>query len=342
VSTEGIEQENISVQPWDPGRVLRSAGAREVQLSRGFLRCRPERWLPGFSTHWLPLAHSLSSEARIVEVKPTATLPAGLEFGFVASVDGEPFSVAVDAVTAGALGEEVIPGGTREAQDAVLEYLARRLVASLALSWSGPESSTVQFESGTTPESIPVSGAIRINCVLNTTQFSIWLGLGRRLVERLDGLWRRQVQSTSRIQPGTYDLSLELVQLGVPPQMLADYLRRDTLIDLEIGVTDSLVLRTNGKPWLPGRLLAVDRSFACETAAGAVPGQELPDGMTRLSVQLGTLQVEHTQLAEIAQVGSMLLTGLPLTDKVDLAINNEKVGEATLCTYEGRFAMSVL
>ena len=112
---------------WDARRYLRSVGSLEVRLSRGFLRCRPEKWFPGLAGHWLPLIHSLGIELKIQEIKPVLTLPAGLSFGYCGSVDDEPFGVfgdheGVRAILA-AVGGAVVP----QAGEVLAEYLARRL-----------------------------------------------------------------------------------------------------------------------------------------------------------------------------------------------------------------------
>ena len=52
-------QAEIALGGWDPQRALRKIDPAEVRYSRGFLRCRPEKWFPGCATPVLPRAHSL-------------------------------------------------------------------------------------------------------------------------------------------------------------------------------------------------------------------------------------------------------------------------------------------
>ena len=75
---------------------------------------------------------------------------------------------------------------------------------------------------------------------------------------------------------------------------------------------------------------------------GPAPIHAIPDGATRLSISLGSISIDSMMLQEVAQPGAMLETALPLSNKVSMLINNEKVGEAQLCVYEGRYALSVL
>jgi flagellar motor switch/type III secretory pathway protein FliN len=74
---------------------------------------------------------------------------------------------------------------------------------------------------------------------------------------------------------------------------------------------------------------------------GALTVPQIAEGATQLSVEFGSFEVDAAQLAELSQGGSILTTALPVSGLVDLVINQEKVAEARLCVYEGRFAIEV-
>jgi flagellar motor switch/type III secretory pathway protein FliN len=171
--------------------------------------------------------------------------------------------------------------------------------------------------------------------------FTLWVGLGEKMVDTFDRLWRRQVQLLSKVSPGSSPLRLEIAQLGVPPQMLAEYLTRGTVIDLEVKVSESITLKVGDKPWMPARLLDVGGCFGCEMTPGAMTVPQIADGATQLSVEIGSLPIEGSQLAELSQAGATLVTHIPVSGIVNLVINQEKVAEARLCIYEGRFAIEV-
>ncbi len=134
-----------TLTPWEPQRYLRRVSAQQVKFARGFLRCRPERWFPGFAAQWLPLAHSLGIELRIVEVQPFMGVPRGLDHGYCATVDGEAMAILLDIASAKVLRDAFVPGAPDSSHPVMIEYLARRLLSSLALSWSGPQASAVRF-----------------------------------------------------------------------------------------------------------------------------------------------------------------------------------------------------
>lgn len=326
---------------WDPARFVRSFDIQEARYSRGFLRCRPERWFPAFGAQWLPLAHSLGAELRLVEVKPLLVMPRGLDAAFAGSVDGEPIAVLFDADSSRAMLEAVVPGSSRSGSDVVLEYIARRLLGTLALSWSGPESSRVQFHPEMNPfEAVP-AGGVKCTFIVNNAYATLWIALGRQLLDRLDGLWRRQVQSVARRVESEVLARIEVAQLAVPPSMLGDYTRPGAIIDLEIQASDSAVIRSDGRAWLPARIVAVDKFLGFEVTQGPIVPAQLPEGTTRLSIEFGTVTLDAQSAAEIAQVGAVWQSTIPLSSEVNLVVNGERVGGGTLCVYEGRFAVRI-
>lgn len=342
MTQESFRQEPPSVMPWDPKRSVRSFDPAEARFSRGFLRSRPERWFPAFAAQWLPLAHSLGAELRLIEVKPLLLAPRGLDHGFAGTVDDEPIGIFLDADSMRVIIDAVSPGGTPAAQSVVLEYLARRFLSSLAVAWSGAESSVVQFQSEVDPFEIPQHGAVKLTVMVNNNYCTVWVGLGRRLIERLDGLWRRQLHSNVRKgDSGGSLLRMEVAQLAVPPSTLTDYTKPGTVIDLETLVSDSITLRVDGKPWMPSRICDVGGKLGFEILPGPVSVPTLPEGTTRLSIEFAEIPFDANSLAELGQVGAVWQTAIDLGNQIVLTINGEPIARGTLCVYEGRFAISV-
>jgi flagellar motor switch/type III secretory pathway protein FliN len=249
--------------------------------------------------------------------------------------------IAMEGGDADALSDELVPGAGPRAASIVLEYFMRRFVGSLGLSWSGPEATTVTFAQGVDMAEVPVVGSIRISCTVNTVPLTLWVGLGARMIDTFDGLWRRQVQLLSKVAAGNSVVRLEIGQLGVPPQMLSEYLTKGTVIDLEVKASESITIKVGNKPWMPARLLDVGGNLGCEMTPGALTVPQVADGATQLSVEFGSVNLDALQLAELSQAAAILTTPLPVSGLVNLVINQEKVAEARLCVYEGRFAIEV-
>lgn len=340
INSPGQDDTLVAV-PWDPARYLRNCDADEVSFSRGFMRSRPERWFPGFSSSWHPIAHSLGVEVQLIEVKPVLIAPGSLEYAYGARVDGEPIGVSFDEESARVIAESVAPGCRDEARQLVLEYMARRFVSTAALSWSGAESSIVQFDSDLEPLELAQTGAVKLTISVNSSYCTVWTVLSRALVDRLDGLWRRQVHAQVRSEPEHGIVQMEVAQLHVPPPMLLEYVRSGAVIDLEIPVTDQVTLRLDGKIWMPARLGLGDGGFVIEGLSGPVTQLQSPEGSTRISVELGNLKFDGRAIAEFSQQGAFYQSSIEPSNRVSLVVQDEQVAQGTLCVFERRFAVVI-
>jgi hypothetical protein len=262
--------------------------------------------------------------------------------GYVASIDDEPLAIYLDPDSTNVLMETVIPGGSSESRSVVSEYFSRRFVTTLARSWSGPESSEVRFESEMSPESVRYVAAIKFVFTINGQHCTVWLLAGKILVDRMDGLWRRQLHAASREGEGGGVFHLEVAHLTVPPSMLSDYVKSGTTIDLEVVISDQITLVSGGKPWMPARMCSIDGAIGMEIVSGAFPQAEVPEGTTRLSIEFGSVELDAQQISELSQIGAIWNSGIPLGQPVEMRVNEELVARATLSTYEGRFAITVL
>ncbi len=331
------------VEPWDARAIVRSVNGLEARLSNGFLRCHPERWFPGLGDSWAPLKGTLGCDFRIVEIKPQMVLPASSDICFRGLFDQEAIGVVLDAQSADLIAREVIPrtargGGT----DLVVEYLVQRFMASLAMNQTISETGQILFSGRSDVRDLSLVASVRLACSINAAPCVITIGLGQDTVDKMDKLWRRQVHSSNRGAVADGLLRLELAQLAIPPQMLAEYLSKGTVIDLEERVSDSITLRIGHKPFMPARMVEVDGILGCQTVSGAATSVVIPEGTSRLSIELASIPADSALLSELGQVGAIALTEAVPGGNVTLSINQERVGEAKLCVYQGRHAVEVL
>ena len=340
------EQSAASLHHWAPESVLEQLSVLSVDLSRGFLRSRPQEWFPGFASQWLPLFHSLSIEAKLQEVSPRIEIPAVDHTWsvFEAQVDGEAVAICLDQNSAAAISGSITPGTDKTTKEISLEYIIRRLVGSLALSWSGGESNVSFVPTPSTPiNNEAYRASIKLNCTVNGLTIEIWFLLGSQLTSKLDALWRGQLRSSVSTDLNTsHTIQVELRQLAVPPAMLADYTRSGTMVDLEIPVGDRVYLRLDGKPWLPGQLCICNGQFAVKILSGPLPQFNVPADSTRLSIDLGELTLSPIDLAELGQIGALIPTQIPVSGRGRMMIHDSQAGEVEIGIYEGKFAVRVL
>lgn len=340
IEASGFDDQSLAV-PWEPRQLLRECDHGEIHFSRGLLRSRPERWFPGFAAFWLPLAHSLGVEVQLVEVKPILLYPPSLEYGYGAHVDGEPVGILFDSASARVIADAVAPGCDGHAEKVVLEYMVRRFIYSAACAWSAAESSRIEFDGSIDPFQQSAAASVKLTVMVNNNYCTVWTTLGKRLAERLDGLWRRQVHAQAKSENSQGTVHVEIAQLSVAPTMFVEYARPGAVIDLEIPVSDQLTLRLDGKSWMPVRMAANQAAFVFESLPGPAVQLEIPEGTTRLSIELGSFSIDAHAISELSQPGAIFQSELELTNRVAIVAQEKKIASGTLCAFEGRFAVVI-
>jgi flagellar motor switch/type III secretory pathway protein FliN len=331
------------VEAWDPRTVLRSVEPLEARLANGFLRSHPERWFPGLSERWAPLMDAMKCDVRVTEVKPTLILPDGDAVCYRGSIDTDPIVVSIDPASAHLIAQEVVPRlGNGASMQLLLDYLVQRFITVLGMCQTVSEAGGVRFNGKCDPHDVSLVASVRLGTSMSGSACSILVSLGQEMVERMDKLWRRQVHSSTRQGNPEGPLRLEVAQLGVPPQVLSEYLSKGTVIDLEVPVSDAVTLRVGHKAFMAGRLIDVDGKLACQTVQGAATNVAVPEGTSRLSIELASLPIDSAVFSELSQVGAILVTEQSVSSEVALSINQERVAKGRLCVYQGRYAVEVL
>lgn len=347
-STDSENSSEIVLDHWIPEENLEDLDPNFVRMSCGFLRCRPEKWFPNLAAQWLPLAHALGVEIRVIDIQPLVAIPSRrLSFAsFKATIDGESAAIVIDDQAQSAIREAFTPGVVPQAGQVVLDYLARRLFGSLGLSWSGPESSTILYDNTIEFSAIENSGVVEVSLLLNGQACGFFIVLGPKAVNRLDGLWRRQLRSTRSANGERTEVNLEIAQLAVLPNDLSNYTRTGTMVDLEVTASENCYVLMNNRPWLTGKLRRSAEQFVVEVVGPSPAIPTLPPSTVKLGIRLGSFNVDGAMIAEFSQVGSCIQSPLEIGNRVHLVSgggqSSEILAEALLCVYQGRFAITVL
>ena len=114
-----------------------------------------------------------------------------------------------------------------------------------------------------------------------------------------------------------------------------------TNIDLEIPISNQLVVRSNERPLILTEMHQIDSKLCIESRVLNPVQPVINEGMTRLSICLGKLSIDTQTLNDYLAVGALWDTGLMLSDQVMMYLNNEVVAKGQLSTYQGRYALSI-
>ena len=340
------DNEETRLEEWNPQKQLEGISREEAAWSNGFLRSHPEKWCLGLGEQWLSLYALFGVDIRIGDVKPLIGKPGEDSICFKSTIGEEDVCLSFTAPTIECLVKELHPRASSKAAGAIfVDYVAQRFLVGVAQSQTVLDGASCRFFGRYLPSDCPLRAGVRVTFTLNTVSCAVTLYLSDKIIEKIDGLWRRQIHSASKagLTHNSKDLvHIELAQLGVQPHVLPDYLKKGAIIDLEKQVSDIVTLRLGHKPLVSAKLLWSQGGFACKIVPGVPRVQPLPDGTTRLSIECGSMGVDAPMLSELQQAGAVLSMEQPLSNHVNLCINQEKVGEARLCVFEGRFAVEVL
>jgi flagellar motor switch/type III secretory pathway protein FliN len=350
-----VSEENTSEQggsgieglgPWDPFTHLRVVSTDVAHYSGGFLSSHPQKWFPSIAAQWLPLALSLNLEIQVQEVNPSLELPQNLGTTFVGEFLSELVGIAFDKDTEALLGEHIVGPGTLS-RGILLEYIARRLFTSLSNSWTGPQKDSPTVFLGVSNE--PTShfmrnrlGGVEVLFSVMGRNCLVWISLGREIVDQIDGLWKRQLRSATKTFREGGSIELEIARIGIPAGEVSEYLQPGAVIELETPVDDKVILRSAGKPWAVGRVCIVGEHFGIELMSRTVPEDGVYEDIEIVSVRFPQVVLEVSHLAEIAQVGTIIPTVIPVGASVELTISNTLVARAILNDYRGSFAITII
>ena len=313
-----------------------------AELSVGFLRCRPEKWFPSISSHWLPFWHSLGIEIRIVEVKTSLKAPGSLEKGFYGVVDEERVAVCLEAESENILLSAVSPGIEVNAQKILLEYLARRFFSTIALSWSAEENAKVNFRSEILTHSFEEAGAVKITFSLNNSNCNLWILLGEKLVSRFDGLWRRQLVSPQKeVNETVHSAAIELLACSMNEAEIRAQIKHGHFLSFAGNKLDLATLLIDEKPHLPVKICKVNDSFAFQTASAGLFSLPESEAKLRLSVRLPSFQIRSNNLAEVSQVSSYLISTISTKSPVEVFVQGKKLADAQLAYSLGNLGVLI-
>lgn len=332
---------------WSPSHMLRELEHNEVRFGRGFLLAQPDVLFKEIISYWVPLFHVLNTRVEFVACSMSLDFPDDLERIVPVDFNGEIGVIGTTRESQEIVSNAIVPEADALASDIVFEYIERRMVATLPKGW-GRSGSAFQasYLSDELSDSIEVVGAVHLELRIDGAPVHLWFGLGPRITEWLDGDWRNKIIKSRPNPLGMAEdesvmLSVELSDLAVPPGLVIDYMRSGTVIDLDIPVSDNVLLKRAGRLWAKGRLCIFGGRFVVEITDLSSKEDIFPSGKTRLAIELGQIELDRDGLSEHAQEGAMLLTRLPVSGDASLVISGERVALGEIGQSDGRFVVTI-
>ncbi len=323
---------------------LRDVQTAEVKFSRGFLASDLSLLFSDFGQYWAPMFQSAGAELQLLDVRRALYFPQELARIVVVEVNGESSVIGIDEMSQDLLCSALAPENLASGQEVLIEYLERRLLTTLTKSWSNPDPLFCYYLSSDWEDEVEILGGVELQFAVNGKPGSVWFGLGPRMLDEIDRLWKRHLlkNSSTKFDDEVATLTIDVAQLAVPPAMLIDYLRAGTVIDLEVPKDDVYTLSLNGQAWGRARLCRYNRALAVEVIDLQPASFPPVQGRTRVVVELARLEVDPNTMLEYRQPGAIIPFGKTIGSLVSVMINGEHVANGLLGEVNGRLAVSVV
>lgn len=332
---------------WKPANDLEKRQQFDVKYSRGFLRAEPALLFPSLPEHWAPMLHLLSVEVSKFETKTLAGFPESLYWAAPIEISGEAGVIGVEKDSFRQLKNCVAQGVGEEGGEIAFEYLIRRLLSTLEKSWHSDENIKFHYLAQPVESFSSLVGSVRIDFDLRGERVAILLGLGMNNVEAFDKLWRRllveQAQSsTVEARDDIVTIGIELGEILVEPVKLIDYMRADTIIDLELPVSTEVLIRVDEQPWAMGTLQQCRGLYSVRVEHFNPRPETFSQGTTKLRAEISRFDIDVESFMEYGQKDAELLTDTRVGSPASLLISGENVALATIGIRDSRFALQVL
>ncbi|HMO01947.1 MAG TPA: hypothetical protein PKD37_01490 [Oligoflexia bacterium] len=331
-----------SLIPWHISSDVSTVSEREIRYSRGFSRCRPERWFPGFASHWLPLVVALGIEIKFEDIKPSLLFDEDFAKGYLFKLFDSDLFLTIDRDSEINFVGAVIAGASKQAVEVALEYFARRFVVSLAHTWSGGDSPNQSFVG--VRKSVPsgINASIKINFLFGSLPLTLQVGLSQQLVDLFDNLWRRQLISSQKTQDLRVDkISIEVCRVALDKRRLAAGFKSGDLIELAEADFGTYNLFANEQFLAAAKARVCQDRLALETAAIPLNLPQATPEQSLIKVCLNELKIAENEASEITQLGALIDTGEKISGKVKLYNEQKLVGEGILALADGKQVVQI-
>ncbi|MGI6681033.1 MAG: hypothetical protein ACOX3T_06110 [Bdellovibrionota bacterium] len=326
---------------WSPLDELSQVSTKEIIYSKGFLQSNPATLFPSFSSFWQSFFENYSFDIALVDIKKSLTVPDNISHLYKGMIDREHIYVGYEDDEFSYLGNIVIPAGDEKIIEIIMEYMTRRLLASLSFSWTASENSIIYFD-GKTKESPKSEATIVLDLKVSGKRVNVYIMCPYTIVNTIDKLWKGQIQASSKYREvSEVSLGIQIAELAVSPAMLNDYLSSGVRVGLEKIVNDNVYITKDNKKFLKGRLVRSSDRFVVEILGGIDTVAEALEGMVNISIQLGSVLVPGYVVSEISQKNVLWDTGLEITNEVEVYADNKLSAHAVLASYDKQFAIEV-
>jgi flagellar motor switch/type III secretory pathway protein FliN len=340
------------VEAWDVESAIEPIDSNFVRFSRGLFAKDFSKVFKKLYNHWKLFFFTLGLDIKKVRSKVSfGSLPEGT-INFPFAVEGQKAYFSISENSLNLITSSFISSETKDlSKNLIADYLLRRFVSSLSLSWNLADKISFNCISGRdlqgSVNDVKVLIKVKLECSEQTIDFSI--GLPLAVAEILDFSLRQETEAERRASRDSLGnvrqkLSFQLGSFTVPSDKLLDYLEPGSIIQLELPVNDlGLVKSETGQILFRGKLVNVGGRWGLNIIDTSGKSRvDRKSGETIVDIEVSSLEIDFVEIGEYKQPGAIIVGDSDIAPKVSLKIGGEELATAILGTKEDLFVLEIL
>lgn len=350
--------ENVKVDDnnykWKPENTLSKVDEKTVRYSNGFLKAKLEHWFPSIPIQWESLINNLELDFDFISITPEI-LPGFFNIEEVAisgvlELENDFLALELPAELKNRIRK--IIGISKQAENSIAfeDYLCRRLLNSLELSWSGPELTPKFYYSKIFDNNNLTSltkdfnfiSKVKVNFNLNSKSQEFNIYFGTTITDILHNLWLKQLRSRTSQNLRSGDIGVEIGSVFIDSSDVGNSLKSGALHKIEKRSLDEVFLLYERRPWLPAKLYDFNGKFAVKIRAGSSSLENSKKNLIRLSFEIANVTLDSMEVLELNQRGAFLETEQAFGALVTIRVNGEVLGKGEILMVNGSLAVKVV
>lgn len=345
---------NSNYHKWIPENTISKVDAKTVMYSNGFLKAKLENWFPRIALQWEALFKNLNIEFDFISITPEI-LPSFFNIGDVEisgllELRNDYLAIEIPDELKDRIGKIIGISKKSENSTAIEDYLARRLLNSFELSWSGPELTPKFYYSKffdidnlrSLTKDFEFLSRVRVNFNLNSKPQEFIIYFGTVITDVLHSLWLKQLRSRTTQTLRTGDIGIELGSAFVESSEVGKSLKSGAVHRIEKRSIDDVFLLYEGRPWLPAKLYDFNGRFVAKIRAGSAVPEDSKKNLIRLSFEIASVTLDPVAALELNQIGAFLQTEKALASLITIRVNGEVLGRGEVYMVDGSLEVKVL
>lgn len=322
---------------------IKPVSNEEIKYSNGFLKAKIENWFPKISDQWESFFINLNIDFKFQHIDSEIVINSETpSLSGIIESEAFKFGLKIEDSLSSFFKNHL---ASKTELTTFKQYVTRRILNSLLLSWNSFNNQESSFTDTTDSEdNIPSNWVAKVNLYfrLNGIDQKISFYLNESLTDNLNALWLKQLRSRSTQTLRAGVISFEIASKFIESKDFASVLKNGSTINVDQEVSNKALLLYEGRPWLPAEIFYCNNNFVAKISSGSQISAKSKGSMIRLSFELASHEIDPITALEVNQRGAFIKSEIEVGDIAIIKVNKEEVGKAKIYVDSGNYLFEVI